>query len=88
MSTQYPSPSYNTVDPESLGSVIVDSSSGSVAGRFGAIQVLNDCTISSVASTTIDDVAKLQTSFIAGTILYGVFTEITITGGLVALHNV
>jgi hypothetical protein len=88
MSTQYPSPSYNTVDPESLGSVIVDSSSGSVAGRFGAIQVLNDCTISSVASTTIDDVAKLQTSFIAGTVLYGVFTELTLTGGLVALHNV
>ena len=88
MSTQYPSPSYNTVNPESLGSVIVDSSSGSVAGRFGAIQVLNDCTISSVASTTIDDVAKLQTSFIAGTVLYGVFTELTLTGGLVALHNV
>jgi hypothetical protein len=88
MSTQYPSPSYNTVDPESLGSVIVDSSSGSVAGRFGAIQVLNDCTISSIAGITITDIAKLQTSFTAGTIIYGVFTEVTVTDGLVALHNV
>lgn len=88
MSNHYPSPSYNTVDPESLGSVIVDSSSGSVAGRFGAIQVLNDCTISSIAGITITGVDKLQTSFAAGTILYGVFTELTITSGLVALHNV
>jgi hypothetical protein len=88
MSTQYPSPSYNTVDPESVGSIIVDSSSGSVAGRFGAIQVLVDCTISSIAGTTVGSVEKLQTSFAAGTILYGVFTEVTLSGGLVALHNV
>jgi hypothetical protein len=88
MSTSYPSPSYNTVNPESVGSVIVDSSSGSVAGRFGAIQVLKDCTISSIASTTAVGVTKLQTTLSAGTVLYGVFTELTITSGLVALHNV
>lgn len=88
MSTQYPSPSYNTVDPESVGSIIVDSSSGSVTGRFGAVQVLTDCTITSIAGTTVFNVAKLQATFTARTVLYGVFTEITISGGLVALHNV
>jgi len=88
MSTQYPSPSYNTVDFASLGSVIADAALGSVTGRFGAIQVLSDCTISSVAGISITGITKLQTTFVAGTILYGVFTEVTVTGGLVALHNV
>jgi len=88
MATTFPTSSYNTVDFNSLGSVIADSALGSVTGRFGAIQVLQDCTISSVASTSIENVAKLQTTFSAGTVLYGLFTEITLTDGLVSLHKV
>jgi len=30
----------------------------------------------------------LQTTFSAGTVLYGLFTEITLTDGLVSLHKV
>jgi hypothetical protein len=88
MATTFPTSSYNTVDFNSLGSVIADSALGSVTGRFGAIQVLQDCTISSVAGVSIENVSKLQTSFSAGTVLFGLFTEITLSAGLVALHKV
>lgn len=78
----------NALEFSSVGSVIVDSAAGSVTGRFGAIQVLKDCEINSLAGSSIENIAKLETTFPAGTVLYGVFTEVTLTSGLVALHKV
>lgn len=78
----------NALEFSSVGSVIVDSAAGSVTGRFGAIQVLKDCDILSLAGSSIENIAKMETTFPAGTVLYGVFTEVTLTSGLVALHKV
>jgi hypothetical protein len=78
----------NALEFSSVGSVIVDSAAGSVTGRFGAIQVLKDCDILSVAGSSIEGIAKLENTFPAGTVLYGVFTEVELTSGLVALHKV
>lgn len=78
----------NALEFSSVGSVIVDSAAGSVTGRFGAIQVLKDCEINSLAGSSIENIAKLETTFPAGTVLYGVFTEVELTSGLVALHKV
>lgn len=89
MSTRYPSPSYNTVDFESKGSFILDNSgNGTRDGRFGAIQVLKDVIITDIEGVGVDNIDKLKNSFLAGTVIYGVFTKLTITAGLVALHKV
>ena len=87
MSQNLPS-SYNATDIDSLSSRIVDSSSGLVSGRFGAVQILQDTVILSITSSTIADASKLQTTFSAGTVLYGVVDSIQLTSGLVALHVV
>ena len=63
----------------------------SASGRFGAIQFLSDSTLSgTLTATNVDGTADLLTvgTFGAGTIIYGNFTSVTISGGLVQLHKV
>jgi len=78
----------NALEFSSAGSVIIDSAAGATAGNFGAIQFLKDSTISAVTATKMTNSNKLLTSFGAGTIIYGQFSSVTISGGLVALHKV
>ncbi|MHA2047616.1 MAG: hypothetical protein ACW99G_22780 [Candidatus Thorarchaeota archaeon] len=78
----------NTLEFSSAGSTIIDSAAGATAGSFGAIQFLKDSTISAVTSSTVDNSAKLLTTLAAGTIVYGQFSSVTISAGLVALHKV
>lgn len=78
----------NALEFSSAGSIIIDSAAGATSGNFGAIQCLKDSTISAITATGVDNATKLQTTFGAGTILYGVFTSVTITDGLLALHRV
>ena len=90
MSTRLPNPSYNTVAFESKNSIILDNggSTGTAEGRFGAIQVLKDVTITDIEGIGVENIEKLEDFFISGTVIYGVFTKVSITSGLVALHNV
>lgn len=78
----------NALEFSSAGSVIIDSAAGATTGNFGAIQFLKDSTISAVTATKMTNSDKLLTSFGAGTIIYGQFSSVTISGGLVALHKV
>lgn len=78
----------NALEFSSAGSIIIDSAAGATAGSFGAIQFLKDSTISAVTSSTVDNSAKLVTTLAAGTIVYGQFSSVTISAGLVALHKV
>jgi hypothetical protein len=68
------------------GSVIIDSSAGA-QGNFGAIQFLKDSTISVLEGNLITGIDKLKTPLGAGTVLYGQFTSVSVSGGLVALHK-
>ena len=78
----------NALEFSSAGSVIIDSAAGAATGNFGAIQFLKDSTIDSLTATKMTNPEKLLTSFGAGTIIYGQFSSVTISGGLVALHKV
>ena len=78
----------NALEFSSVGSVIVDIAAGSTTGRFGAIQVLQDCEIGAITGSSVDNISKLETTFPAGTVIYGIFTEIELNSGLVALHKV
>jgi len=76
-----------TLEFSSAGSAIINSASSSPAGTFGAIQFLKDSTLDVVTTSKVTNPALLLTSFTAGTVLYGEFTGVSVSGGLVALHR-
>tara|TARA_Y100001937_G_scaffold68273_1_gene93300 strand:- start:981 stop:1241 length:261 start_codon:yes stop_codon:yes gene_type:complete len=80
----------NALEFSSAGSKILRGAA-SASGKFGAIQFLKDSTLSgTLTATNIDGSADLLTegSFGAGTIIYGNFTTVQISSGVVALHKV
>ena len=78
----------NALEFSSVGSIVVNDADNEVVGTFGAIQFLKDSTILQVLATNVTNPNYLHTSFGAGTIIYGNFTSVTISGGLVQLHKV
>ena len=79
----------NALEFSSVGSIVVKPSDGEVSGTFGAIQFLQDSTVGALTATNVTNPAYLLTSFGAGTIIYGNFTSIALSGvGLVQLHRV
>ena len=78
----------NALEFSSVGSIIIDAAAGATTGNFGAIQVLQDATISAVAGESITNITKLQSTFSTGLVLYGKFTSVTLSSGLVALHKI
>jgi hypothetical protein len=78
----------NALEFSSAGSTILSGAATS-SGRFGAIQFLKDSTLSgTLTATNVSGSASLLTTFGAGTIIYGNFTTVQISSGLVALHRV
>ena len=79
----------NALEFSSAGSIILSGAATS-SGSFGAIQFLKDSTLSALTATNVANSADLLTSFGAGTILYGNFTSVTVSGAasLVQLHIV
>lgn len=78
----------NALEFSSAGSVIV-TDAGDESGSFGAIQVLQDTTLGSTITATNVSGASLASKVLgAGTVIYGNFTRVTVTSGLVALHKV
>ena len=80
----------NALEFSSAGSIVINAADGATAGTFGAIQFLKDSTLSALTATNVDNSADLLTSFGAGTIIYGNFTSVTVSGAgsLVQLHKV
>ena len=78
----------NALEFSSAGSIVINAADGATAGSFGAIQILKDSTLSALTATNVTNSADLLTSFGSGTIIYGNFTSVTISAGLVQLHKV
>ena len=80
----------NALEFSSVGSIVINAADGATAGTFGAIQFLKDSTLSALVATNVENSANLLTSFGAGTIIYGNFTSVTVSGAasLVQLHKV
>ena len=80
----------NALEFSSAGSIVINAADGATAGSFGAIQFLKDSTLSALTATNVDNSADLLTSFGAGTIIYGNFTSVEVSGAasLVQLHKV
>ena len=80
----------NALEFSSAGSVILTNSGDSGSGQsFGAIQMLQDTTLgSTVTATNVTGTSLASKTFGAGTIIYGQFSSVTVTSGLVQLHKV
>ena len=80
----------NALQFSSVGSTVLNAARGAVSGKFGAIQFLKDSEIDEVIATNATNADDLQTTFGAGTVLYGNFTSVTVSGAnsLVQLHKV
>ena len=80
----------NALEFSSAGSIVINAADGATPGTFGAIQFLKDSTLSALTATNVENSADLLTSFGAGTIIYGNFTSVTVSGAgsLVQLHRV
>ena len=77
----------NALEFSSVGSIIVDTAAGITPGNFGAIQFLKESAIVAAEANGIQNIEKLYTTLPAGTVLYGKFTSVTLSSGLVALHK-
>ena len=80
----------NALEFSSVGSIVINATDGATAGTFGAIQFLKDSTLSALTATNVENSADLLTSFGAGTIIYGNFTSVEVSGAasLVQQHKV
>ena len=78
----------NALEFSSVGSIVINAADGATVGSFGAIQFLKDSTIAQALATNVTPVNYLHTSFGAGTIIYGNFTSVALSSGLVQLHKV
>tara|TARA_R110002126_G_scaffold284059_1_gene433577 strand:- start:250 stop:507 length:258 start_codon:yes stop_codon:yes gene_type:complete len=78
----------NALEFSSAGSEILIAADAVTAKRYGALQVINDAVFSALTASNVDGVANLVGATIAaGTILYGSFSEVTVTSGIVAAHK-
>ena len=80
----------NALEFSSAGSILA-TDGDTTTGSFGAIQVLQDTTFGAVVSSNVDQATHTAFSgktLGAGTILYGQFSSVAVTSGLVQLHRV
>ena len=80
----------NTLEFSSAGSQILGDADSSTLPNIGAVQCLNDTEFSTITSSNIDVSKQALTSkaFPAGTIIYGQFSLVVVSTGLVACHRV
>ena len=77
----------NTLEMSHQGGVVINDTTATT-GNFGAIQVINDAVLSALTAPEYTNSADLLSITIsAGTVLYGRFTAITLTSGVVVAHN-
>lgn len=79
----------NALEFSTQGSEAITSANGAVTGKqFGAIQVINDAVLSVLTASNVVDTSKLLSITIpAGTVLYGKFSAVTVTSGVIIGHK-
>jgi hypothetical protein len=78
----------NALEFSTVGSEILDAGSAVTGKRYGALQILNDATISAITANNIVDSSKLLgVAFTAGNIIYGEISAVTVTSGVIAAHK-
>ena len=78
----------NTLEFSSVGSDILEAADAVTGKRYGALQIINDTVFGNLFDSNVDGSSKLVgPTFDAGTVIYGAFSEVTVTSGIVAAHK-
>jgi len=78
----------NTLEFSSVGSDILEAADAVTGKRYGALQIINDTVFSNLFDSNVNGSSKLVGPTIAaGTVIYGAFSEVTVTSGIVAAHK-
>ena len=78
----------NALEFSSAGSEILIAADAVAGKRYGALQIINDTVFSALTASNVDGTDNLLGATIAaGTILYGSFSAVAVTTGIVAAHK-
>ena len=79
----------NTLEFSSIGSEVLNAGDFVTGKRYGAIQLVTDTNFSILTANNVDQslAALIGVGIGAGTILYGQFSEVAVTSGLVICHK-
>ncbi|HAU67656.1 MAG TPA: hypothetical protein DCW52_04600 [Gammaproteobacteria bacterium] len=78
----------NALEFSTVGSEVLSAADAVTGKRYGALQVINDATIASMTSgTIINNSGLVGIPLIAGTVIYGEISAITLSSGVVVAHK-
>jgi hypothetical protein len=79
----------NALEFSSSGSEVLNAGDSVTSKKYGAIQVITDTNFSTLTADNIDQSLAVLTGvgIGAGTILYGQFSAVAVTSGLVICHK-
>lgn len=79
----------NTLEFSSVGSQVLNAGDSVTGKRFGAIQIIQDTIFTTLTAGNVDQSSALLTGVTigAGQVLYGNFSDVEVTSGLVICHK-
>jgi hypothetical protein len=78
----------NALEFSTVGSEVLESTDAVTGKRYGALQVINDSVFSVLTAGNLTDGSKLiGQTILAGTVLYGEFSAVSVSTGLVIAHK-
>lgn len=79
----------NALEFSSVGSEVLNDGDSVTGKRYGAIQIITDTSFSTLTAGNVDQTSAALTGVTigAGTIIYGAFSAVAVTTGLVICHK-
>ena len=79
----------NALEFSTVGSEVLDAGDSVTGKKYGAIQIITDTNFSTLTANNVDQSSAVLTGvgIGAGTILYGQFSAVAVTSGLVICHK-
>ena len=79
----------NTLEFSSVGSEVLDAGDSVTGKKYGAIQIITDTNFSTLTANNVDQSSAVLTGVEigAGIVLYGQFSAVAVTSGLVICHK-
>jgi len=79
----------NALEFSTVGSEVLNAGDSVTGKKYGAIQIITDTNFSTLTADNVDQSSAALTGvgIGAGTVLYGQFSAVTVTSGLVICHK-
>ena len=79
----------NALEFSTVGSEVLDAGDSVTGKKYGAIQIITDTNFSKLTANNVDQSSAVLTGvgIGAGTVLYGQFSAVAVTSGLVICHK-